>query len=451
MRIFKNKLFLFTPIVAIIIISLLATAFYPAYNPKPKAMPVAIVNLDKGIKIGDKSQNIGKTFVDKVSSNKDITDKVKFININTEDALADGFKEGKYYGAFVISEHFSEDATSAMRKQIQTTKMKEAQDKAAAAKQNIQTKVASGEITLQQAQAISAEMKQKAQDQIAQNKEALQPIEVKQGNLKIIINQGASTQASQITDTMLTKFSTTLNDTIRDNALKQFADMNISLSGKDIKAVTNPVHTEHKIINKLKDNQAMGNAPMLLFTPIWLGSLITSVMLYFAFRQSNLSGKKNRFIGSLGQITAALITAIFGGFIAINYVTHILGLDVSQPLNVSIYISIAMFGFIMLILGLMSVLGMRAVPLFMLALFFSMQLLIMPKEMLPKFYQTYIIGWNPFRLYADGLRELIYLNQPLTFNTPMQMYLGLAIVGIILIITASQVKKHVGKRTEIPA
>ena len=35
-------------------------AFYPAYNPKPKDLPIGILNEDKGTTIQDKNVNIGK-------------------------------------------------------------------------------------------------------------------------------------------------------------------------------------------------------------------------------------------------------------------------------------------------------------------------------------------------------------------------------------------------------
>ena len=41
-------------------VRLLAVAFYPAYNPKPKNIPLAVVNLDKGTDMQGKHVNIGK-------------------------------------------------------------------------------------------------------------------------------------------------------------------------------------------------------------------------------------------------------------------------------------------------------------------------------------------------------------------------------------------------------
>lgn len=43
-----------------IILVIFSLAFYPAYNPKPKDLPIGILNEDKGTTIQDKNVNIGK-------------------------------------------------------------------------------------------------------------------------------------------------------------------------------------------------------------------------------------------------------------------------------------------------------------------------------------------------------------------------------------------------------
>ena len=79
MNIFKNKLLWLAPIVAIILFLIFSIAFYPAFNPKPQDIPIAIVNHDKGTDIQGKNINIGKQLEDKLlNSDKDT---VKWIQI----------------------------------------------------------------------------------------------------------------------------------------------------------------------------------------------------------------------------------------------------------------------------------------------------------------------------------------------------------------------------------
>ena len=43
-----------------IIISYILFGFYPAFNPKSKKLPIAVVNNDKGVDIQGNKVNIGK-------------------------------------------------------------------------------------------------------------------------------------------------------------------------------------------------------------------------------------------------------------------------------------------------------------------------------------------------------------------------------------------------------
>lgn len=43
MNIFKNKLLWIAPIATMIILVIFSLAFYPAYNPKPKDLPIGIL------------------------------------------------------------------------------------------------------------------------------------------------------------------------------------------------------------------------------------------------------------------------------------------------------------------------------------------------------------------------------------------------------------------------
>ncbi|GEQ08386.1 phage infection protein [Staphylococcus haemolyticus] len=60
MNIFKSKLLWLAPIAVILLLVIFSLAFYPAFNPKPKQLPIAVVNNDKGVDIQGNKVNIGK-------------------------------------------------------------------------------------------------------------------------------------------------------------------------------------------------------------------------------------------------------------------------------------------------------------------------------------------------------------------------------------------------------
>ncbi|WP_267749359.1 YhgE/Pip domain-containing protein, partial [Mammaliicoccus sciuri] len=199
-----------TPILVIVILLLLAIAFIPAYNPEPKSVPIAIVNQDKGTTMQDKDVNIGKTFADKIKDNKDLSDKVEWVDVDSKKDLKQGFKDNKYYGALILDENLSKDSMSKVQKTVQEAKIKEMQSQ-------MKEKIESGQIPPEQAK--------KMQEQ---NK--VEPVKVKQGQVEIIVNEGASMQGAQLANTMLTTIGDQLNTQISKQGIQTLDKMDVDVS-----------------------------------------------------------------------------------------------------------------------------------------------------------------------------------------------------------------------------
>lgn len=429
MNIFKSKLLWIAPIAILIILAIFSIGFYPAYNPQPKEMPIAIVNHDEGTSIQSKDINIGKNLEDKLKDSN--SDEIKWINVDSEKEARKGLDEQKYFGAAIFDEDFSKNAMSKTQKIVMDTK-----------KQEMEDKVKSGEIPAAQAKQMQQKMAQESSNQ---------DITVKQAQFKTLTNSGANMQASQMSSNMLKGIGDNLNKQISKQSLDTLDQQNVQIDASDIKDITTPVNVINKKVNEVKDHQASGNAPFLMFMPVWISSIVASLLLFFAFRTSNNIEISQRIIASIGQMIVGVITAFVGGFGYVYFMSGVLGFDFPDINKIAIYISISILGFMGLILGVMTWLGMKSIPIFFIAMFFSMQLVTSPKQMLPKFYQDYIVDWNPFTHYAEYLRELLYMHQSLEMNSTMWMFVGFIIFGIISSILAAMIRKHSGKRSELPS
>lgn len=429
MNIFKSKLLWIAPIAILIILAIFSIGFYPAYNPQPKEMPIAIVNHDEGTSIQSKDINIGKNLEDKLKDSN--SDEIKWINVDSEKEARKGLDEQKYFGAAIFEEDFSKNAMSKTQKIVMDTKKKEMEDK-----------VKSGEIPAAQSKQMQQKMAQESSNQ---------DITVKQAQFKTLTNSGANMQASQMSSNMLKGIGDNLNKQISKQSLDTLDQQNVQIDASDIKDITTPVNVINKKVNEVKDHQASGNAPFLMFMPVWISSIVASLLLFFAFRTSNNIEISQRIIASIGQMIVGVITAFVGGFGYVYFMSGVLGFDFPDINKIAIYISISILGFMGLILGVMTWLGMKSIPIFFIAMFFSMQLVTSPKQMLPKFYQDYIVDWNPFTHYAEYLRELLYMHQSLEMNSTMWMFVGFIIFGIISSILAAMIRKHSGKRSELPS
>ncbi|HCW8560253.1 TPA: YhgE/Pip domain-containing protein [Staphylococcus aureus] len=425
MNIFKNKLLWIAPIATMIILVIFSLAFYPAYNPKPKDLPIGILNEDKGTTIQDKNVNIGKKLEDKLLDSD--SNKIKWVKVDSEKDLEKDLKDQKIFGVAIIDKDFSKDAMSKTQKVVMDSK-----------KEEMQQKVASGEIPPQVVQ----QMKQKMGNQ---------QVEVKQAKFKTIVSEGSSLQGSQIASAVLTGMGDNINAQITKQSLETLTSQNVKVNAADINGLTNPVKVDNEKLNKVKDHQAGGNAPFLMFMPIWIGSIVTSILLFFAFRTSNNIVVQHRIIASIGQMIFAVVAAFAGSFVYIYFMQGVQGFDFDHPDRIAIFVAFAILGFVGLILGVMVWLGMKSVPIFFILMFFSMQLVTLPKQMLPESYQKYVYDWNPFTHYATSVRELLYLNHHIELNSTMWMFIGFMIFGAVSSLVSAIVRKHSTKRTEVPS
>ncbi|EOB8930688.1 YhgE/Pip domain-containing protein [Staphylococcus aureus] len=425
MNIFKNKLLWIAPIATMIILVIFSLAFYPAYNPKPKDLPIGILNEDKGTTIQDKNVNIGKKLEDKLLDSD--SNKIKWVKVDSEKDLEKDLKDQKIFGVAIIDKDFSKDAMSKTQKVVMDSK-----------KEEMQQKVASGEIPPQVVQ----QMKQKMGNQ---------QVEVKQAKFKTIVSEGSSLQGSQIASAVLTGMGDNINAQITKQSLETLTSQNVKVNAADINGLTNPVKVDNEKLNKVKDHQAGGNAPFLMFMPIWIGSIVTSILLFFAFRTSNNIVVQHRIIASIGQMIFAVVAAFAGSFVYIYFMQGVQGFDFDHPNRIAIFVAFAILGFVGLILGVMVWLGMKSVPIFFILMFFSMQLVTLPKQMLPESYQKYVYDWNPFTHYATSVRKLLYLNHHIELNSTMWMFIGFMIFGAVSSLVSAIVRKHSTKRTEVPS
>ncbi|HCD4136062.1 TPA: YhgE/Pip domain-containing protein [Staphylococcus aureus] len=425
MNIFKNKLLWIAPIATMIILVIFSLAFYPAYNPKPKDLPIGILNEDKGTTIQDKNVNIGKKLEDKLLDSD--SNKIKWVKVDSEKDLEKDLKDQKIFGVAIIDKDFSKDAMSKTQKVVMDSK-----------KEEMQQKVASGEIPPQVVQ----QMKQKMGNQ---------QVEVKQAKFKTIVSEGSSLQGSQIASAVLTGMGDNINAQITKQSLETLTSQNVKVNAADINGLTNPVKVDNEKLNKVKDHQAGGNAPFLMFMPIWIGSIVTSILLFFAFRTSNNIVVQHRIIASIGQMIFVVVAAFAGSFVYIYFMQGVQGFDFDHPNRIAIFVALAILGFVGLILGVMVWLGMKSIPIFFILMFFSMQLVTLPKQMLPESYQKYVYDWNPFTHYATSVRELLYLNHHIELNSTMWMFIGFMIFGAVSSLVSAIVRKHSTKRTEVPS
>lgn len=415
----KMKLVWIIPVAVALILMILATAFYPAYNPKPKDVPMAILTEDNGVDVQGNSTNIGKNLADNLK--KSDNEAMNWEMVNSEKALDKGLKENKYIGAIVFEKDFSKNAMSNAQNKIMSEKQNE-----------IKEKVKSGELSPEQIKAMQAKMGNGAQ-------EISKP---KQAHIETIVNQGSNAQVSNIAQQALSKITDNINNQISKQNVELLAQNKIDLPSDQFNNFVNPVKVESTTLNKVKDHQGNGNAAAAMFTPIWFSAMITAVLSFLTFKnRDKLASQKDKlwFISKL--ILSVTVAAFAGAFVYVYYTGGVLNFDFNQPFDTAIFIAIALLGFASLILGLMVWIGFGAIPIFILYLFFTMQAVMLPKAMVPEFYQDYIIPWSPFYHYIDTLKGLLYNGDDLVMSGTIWMFITFIVLGFVSFTIATYIKK----------
>lgn len=415
----NKKLVWIIPVAVVLILMILATAFYPAYNPKPKDIPMAILNEDNGIEVQGNTTNIGKNLADNLKISD--SEAVNWKSVKNKEELEKGLKDNKYIGAIVFEKDFSKNAVSNAQSKIMTEKQNEIKDK-----------VRSGELSPEQIKAIQEKMGSGSQE----------VPEPKQAHIETIINQGSNAQVSNIAQQALSKITDQLNKQISKQNVELLAKNKIDLPSNQFDNFVNPVKVETTTLNKVKDHQGNGNAASAMFTPVWFSAMITAVLSFLTFKnRDKLASHKDKlwFISKI--ILSVTIAAFAGAFAYVYYTGGVLNFDFNQSFDTAIFIAIAILGFALLILGVMVWIGFGAIPIFILYLFFTVQAVMLPKVMVPEFYQDWILPWNPFYHYVNTLKELLYTNSGFTMNGTIWMFIAFIIFGLVSLISVSYVKK----------
>ncbi|QCR31940.1 YhgE/Pip domain-containing protein [Lysinibacillus sp. SGAir0095] len=387
---FKNKLVLALPLIALAIIFLFSMTLFPSIQPQPKNLPIAIVNEDEGVQILNQPlMNMGQSIVEMIQESSAATDDedpmVKWVEVKSNEEVQKGLDDQKYYAALVIPKDFSAKQAS------------------------------------------------------------LQTPEPSSPKVQIYINQGMNMPASTVAGQILNGVVENMNNMVRQQLIDGFEKQGATLTTKQAEILVAPIVKNVTNVNEVGNNTANGNAPMTLFQPLWMGSLATAAILFFTVNKMTLATRKERLWTKIGQILMATLVALVIGFGFTWIAGQIVGLNIPVFMDTALFLAVSSISFILMILAVFSLIGFRGMPIFVLILFFGAPLLALAPEMMPAFYQDWVYPWLPMRFMIEGLRKLFFFNAELSWDM-ISIQVTIAITSM-LVILASIFKKK--KETEV--
>jgi len=383
---FKNKLVLAAPIIALAVIFIFSLTLFPTVQPQPKNLPIAIVNEDVGVDIPNQPKmNMGQTIVEmmKDSTKTEKNSAVKWVEVKSKEAVQKGLDNQKYYAAFIIPKDFSSNQAS------------------------LRTPTPSSPV------------------------------------IEIVINQGMNTAAATMAGQILNGVVDNMNNTVRTQLLEGFEAQGVTLTVEQASSIVTPISTIVTNVNEIGQNSANGNSPVSLFQPLWIASIATAAIVFFGISKTAIRNRKENLITKIGQILMGAIVALIIGFGLTWIADGMVGLNIPNFMDTALFLTITSFSFYLMISAVLSLVGIRGIAVFVLLLFFGAPLLALAPEMMSPFYRDWMYSWLPMRFMIEGLRELLFFGKGLSWNTPVSVLVWIGVVSLFIILGTAFKRKTV--------
>ncbi len=386
MKLSNQKLIYLSPIIVVAVIFIFTLTLIPSVSQAPKNLPIAFVNADEGMTVPAKGKvNIGDHIKQNMKSSSAEQSSVKWIFVSTTKEVEKGLNNQKYYGALIIPKDFT-------KKQV----------------------------TLQTAQPEAPA-------------------------IRLLVNQGMNTAASTLASQVLNGAVDQMNENMRLQLVKRFEQSGTQLSANQALALAVPIQKTVINVNKTGTHSVNGNAPVSLFQPLWMASIAGAAVVFLSIHKITFSSRKEKIVNQVGFVIIGATLALAAGF-GLAWLAEVVGISVPSFLDTALFLAIAYFSFFTLISAALSWLGLKGLPIFVIILFFGAPLLPMAPEIMPDFYREWIYPWLPMRFMVDGVRELFFFGEHLTWNHSVSALALISLISLCALfasaLPASSVKKE---------
>ncbi|WP_239615465.1 YhgE/Pip domain-containing protein [Cohnella mopanensis] len=384
MAIFKQKLLWIGIIIVMVVLIVFGAAMMGSVlGTKPKELPVALVVLDQPADLPTGGAlAVGEMIKDKLTANTQLP--VNWEIVGSEEEARVGLDEHEYYGALVIPADLSSGLLS------------------------------------------------------------LATPTPKPATVRIIANDGMNTQAATVVKQVLGQAMKAVSLELSNQLLGQIGQQ----TGGQVpvataQALLAPIVVQEESVHAVGVNNASGNAPGLLTQIMWMGSLVTAMILFLSI-QKTLAGGARRWTVILSQTPAGLaIVGAASGFL-VWMASSWYGMELAQAVDTWLFLWLGGAVFFLIQSTLLNWIGMPAMAILVLLMFFSMPVLNMAPEFLSQTTQNWIYSWTPLRFVSGGLREVMYFGglDSVSSNATVLWLIGGAFLVVLL---ASSVKKAKAK------
>lgn len=261
----------------------------------------------------------------------------------------------------------------------------------------------------------------------------------KPATVKIIVNEGMNTQASaavkQILGTVMKGVSLELSTQMMGMAGQQSEQIPLAAA----QALLSPINVVEETVHAAGANNASGNAPGMLTQILWIGSLVTGLVLFMMTQQAVAKGARRWSVILSQTVVGLLVIAAVSGFL-VWMASSWYGMELAHAVDTWLFLWLAGSAFFLLQSSLLNWIGFPAMGILVLLMFFSMPVLNMAPEFLSQATQDWLYSWTPLKFVSAGLREVMYFGGIDAGSSNVAVLWGIAGAFLVAVL-ASGVKK----------
>jgi len=319
---------------------------------KPKELPVALVVLDEGAALPNGEQlNLGETIRTKLLAMEGLP--IAWVPAASEEEVRLGFEARRYYGALIVPANLTQGVLS------------------------LATPVPAP------------------------------------GEVQLLVNEGMHAQAAAAVKTALTQLAAGLRGEVSKQAFAMAGQRSGTgtLPVEAAVALMTPFAVSEEVVHPIGSNQGNGGAPGMLVQIAWIGSMAAGVALFLAGRASGRSaGERWKAVSwqtLLGILLSMAVSALIVWSAGAWY-----GMEMRDAVRVWSVLWLVGASFLFTIVALLRWIGLPAIGIAALLMFFSMPVLNMAPEFLPEATRNWLYDWTPLRFAADAVRTALYFDEP---------------------------------------
>ncbi|WP_373231488.1 YhgE/Pip domain-containing protein [Cohnella sp.] len=265
----------------------------------------------------------------------------------------------------------------------------------------------------------------------------------KPATVKIITNEGMNTQASSAVKQILGAAMKGVSLELSSQLLGQIGQQSEQISVGAAKALLTPINVAEETVHSVGANNASGNAPGMLTQILWIGSLVTGLLLFMISQQAIAKGARRwSVILSQTVIGLAVIMAVSGFLVWMASSWY--GMELAHAVDTWLFLWLAGSTFFLLQSSLMNWIGLLSMGILVLLMFFSMPVLNIAPEFLSQATQDWLYSWTPLKFVSAGLREVMYFGGLESGNRNVDVLWGITGVFLVALVASGAKKGKVG-------